>query len=218
MKILLVRCKPDGTEREDQFLEGIISIGWPTKESLKDKSRSELENIIKKNNYDPSPLHITQIFNFITLPKGSVVLTPSIRNRDIHIFKTVTAYIHDPVRVEDGNPHTIRGEFIRTVSREMFSDQLQQSLKAARKTVSDLTKYSNEILKFLKNYSKEDELSFDADKESKEVMIGFCKDVYKLIPNMPEWMDIINKAAKMGAIDTMAQAFKDIAKEIQNDH
>ena len=146
-KVFVVRAKPHGFNRETQFLSGIISIGWPTQESLKDKDREELEKILKSEHPDITQLKITMVENFINIPIGSIVLTPSYKNRDIHIFATVEEYKYKPEWADDkiGNPHTIRVNHLKTVPRDHFSDITQKALLAAKKTITNFTQYSNEI-------------------------------------------------------------------------
>lgn len=146
-KVFVVRAKPHGINREKQFLSGTISIGWPTQESLKNKNREELEKILKNVTPDITKMSITQVENFINIPVGSIILTPSYKNRDIHIFTTAEEYVYKPEWADNeiGNPHTIRVNYVKTLSRSHFSDIINRALLAAKKTITNFTKYSNEI-------------------------------------------------------------------------
>ncbi len=147
-KIFVVRAKPHNINREDQFLGGTISIGWPTSESLNGKNRDDLEEFLKKAYPDITSMSITQIHNFTTMPIGSIVLTPSYKNRDIHVFETIADYSYSSEwSVEQiGNPHTINVKYLKTLERSHFSEIINRALLAAKKTVTNFSKYSDEIL------------------------------------------------------------------------
>ena len=159
-KVFVVRAKPHGINREEQFLDGTVSIGWPTKESLKGKSRNDVEATLKPDYQDITTVAITQIHNFVNIPVESIIITPSYKNRDIHIFKTKSEYIYVPEWADDeiGNPHTIEVEFIKTVPRNVFSEIVNRSLLAAKRTVTNFTKYTNEIQMIIKS----DDMPFNA--------------------------------------------------------
>ncbi len=146
-KIFVVRARPHGIDRENQFLSGTISIGWPTQESLGDKDRDDLEKILKNIYPDITPMTITQIYNFVKIPAGSIILTPSYKNRDIHMFETVSEYLYNPEWFDEqiGNPHTIKAKHLKTLTRDHFSEIVNRALLAAKKTVTNFSKYSNEI-------------------------------------------------------------------------
>lgn len=149
MKVFVVRAKPHGVDRESQFLSGIISIGWPTSESLANKNRVELAKILRdKFNDDMSEIAITMVQSFIDIPVGSIVLTPSYQSSNIHVFQTTSTYRYVAEWSDDdvGNPHVIEAKYLRTVSRQQFSIIVQKALKSAKRTVSNFSKYSNEIL------------------------------------------------------------------------
>lgn len=152
-KVFVVRAKPHGIDREDQFISGTISIGWPTNESLKDKDWYAIEKIIKSVNPEITTLSITQIHNFVHIPIGTIILTPSYKNRDIHIFETISDYSYIPEWSDDkiGNPHTIKVNYLKTLSRNHFSEIVNRALLAAKRTVTNFSKYSNEILMIIEN-------------------------------------------------------------------
>ena len=148
MKILLVRAKPHGTPREDQFLNGISSIGWPAGSSLIGKQKHEIEAILRLRYKDLKKLHVTEVHLFVTLLEKSIILTPSLENsQNVHIFRTKSdcEYKEEWDNERDGNPHIIQVEFIRTIPKTAFSDMMQRSIRSARKAVSNFTKYRDEI-------------------------------------------------------------------------
>ncbi|CAN2041354.1 conserved hypothetical protein [Candidatus Magnetomoraceae bacterium gMMP-15] len=144
-----IRCKPHGIPREDQFRQGFISIGWPTGLSFEGKNWEEIAETIKNTRGEkPKSLEVTQCYNFVNIPIGSIILTPSVEDTEkIYVFKTLTSYEYDPDRENDGNPHTIRSALFKTVNRNTFTDQVQRSMRAARRTVTNFSKYADEILK-----------------------------------------------------------------------
>lgn len=151
--VFVIRAKPHGTNREDQFLSGTISIGWPTKESLEKMDWKAIEKTMKPLYPDISTISITQIHNFVRMPVGSIILTPSYKNRDIHVFETISGYSYIPEWSTDeiGNPHTIKVNYLKTLIRDHFSETVNRALLAAKKTVTDFSKYSNEILLIISN-------------------------------------------------------------------
>lgn len=144
----LIRSKPDGRDREANFLDGELSIGWPFGKSLKGKTKEEISYQMKKKWPVISSLDVTQCYNFASIPKGSIVLTPSLKNpAKIHIFKTISTYIYKHEHESAGNPHHIFATHIKTVSRSEFSETFKRSMKAARRTVTVMSKYIDDILK-----------------------------------------------------------------------
>ncbi len=151
MDIYFIRCKPDNKPREDQFTQGLISIGYPVGSSLKEKEREEIAENIKdkwrESGDEPKSQDITQCHNFANIRVGSIILTPSLEDTGkIYVFKTLTPYEYDPDREADGNPHTIRSALVKTVNRNTFTDQVQRSMTAARRTVTNFLKYADEII------------------------------------------------------------------------
>ncbi len=166
-KTLVVRAKPHNINREDQFLDGIASIGWPTSESFGGKDWDEIKKILedheseKEDHEDKKIINsiaVTQIHSFVHLPEGSFILTPSCRNRDIHILKTISEYQYKEEWSTDdtGNPHTVKAALLKSVHRSVFSAQVQRALLAAKKTVTDFSKYSEEIATIVNDNNDDD--------------------------------------------------------------
>jgi predicted Mrr-cat superfamily restriction endonuclease len=149
-EIAVVRSKPHQKNREKQFVEeGILSLGWPLLMNLENADRETIERGMKEHYPDEaSGVCVSQIFNFVHLKPGSYVLSPSYRDRSIHVFKTVSHYEFRPEWASDeiGNPHVIHAEYLKTVSREVFDELVQRALLAAKKTVTMMTKYADRIL------------------------------------------------------------------------
>lgn len=165
-KVLVVRAKPHNINKEEQFLDGILSIGWPTKDTLEGKTREEVEEIINNEFDNVKQLDITQIMMFIKLPIGSIVLTPSYKNRRIHVFETTSEYQFRQDFFEEGNPHTIQANYLSTIEREEFPEVIRRSLKAARKPVTNYSKYEeeiNEIVNKIKQIRKSEQIEKNAD-------------------------------------------------------
>jgi hypothetical protein len=144
----IVRAKPHGKDREDQFLiGGIASLGYPDLGNLRNSksqilSFEEISQIMKVEYEDVNNISLatTQVFAFATLPIGSIILTPSIKTRDIHLLETTSEYYFDEkAKTEDiGNPHQIRVKHLRTVARSVFPSEFQSMLNAAKKAVTKL--------------------------------------------------------------------------------
>jgi len=145
-KALCVRAKPHGVDREKQFLAGDISIGWPEMGDLDGADRATIQSALEKRRPDvASSLTGSQIYKFVDLPVGSLVLTPSYETRGVHLFRTKSGYRYREDWRKGGNPHTIKVEYIKTVSRDTFPEQVQRALLAARKAVTDFSKYEPAI-------------------------------------------------------------------------
>jgi len=145
-KVLCVRAKPHRVDREEQFLAGDISIGWPEMGDLDGADRPTIQSALEKHRPNgASSLKVTQIYKFVHLPVGSLVLTPSYETRGVHLFRTKSGYRYRDDWSEGGNPHTIKVEYIKTVSRDAFPEQVQRALLAAKKAVTDFSKYEPAI-------------------------------------------------------------------------
>ncbi len=144
--VVVVRAKPNQIDREDQFVAGDASIGWPHTGDLASADRTAIETALKKH-YPSQALSIrvSQIYKFVNLPVGSIMLTPSYQTREIHVFRTTSTYRYRPEWEKEGNPHTIAVEHVRTVPRSAFPDQVQRALLAAKKTVTNFSKYEQLI-------------------------------------------------------------------------
>ncbi len=144
----VVRAKPDGKDKEEQFLSGrIASLGYPSLGDLRNSknqilSHEEILEIVSKEYGDSHSVSLatTQIFAFANLPIGSIIVTPSIKTRDIHLLETTSEYYFDEKAMSDdvGNPHQIRVKHLKTVSRAVFPTEFQDMLNAAKKAVTKL--------------------------------------------------------------------------------
>lgn len=162
--VVVVRAKPHLIDREDQFLAGDASIGWPDIGDLASADRTAIETALKKH-YPSQALSIrvSQIHRFVNLPVGSIMLTPSYQTRDIHVFRTTSTYHYRPEWEKEGNPHTIAVEHVRTVPRSAFPDQVQRALLAAKKTVTNFSKYEQLIYPIVSgNWVPQDQSDHDS--------------------------------------------------------
>jgi len=160
VSVFVVRCKPHDIIKEDEFLKGTLSVGWPCLGDLTGMTKEQIEPIFNSTWTGHGPIRLSQLYNFITIPKGSAVLTPSVYNRDVHLFVTTSGYIYNKEQdifdnnadnKDKGNPHQIKAKFIKTLAREDFSTKLQAALNAAKRTVTNLSVYMPEIEAILNN-------------------------------------------------------------------
>lgn len=160
VSVFVVRCKPHDIIKEDEFLKGTLSVGWPSLGNLTGMTREQIEPIFNSSYPSHGPIRLSQLYNFITIPKGTAVLTPSVYNRDVHLFITTSGYIYNKEQdifdnnadnKDKGNPHQIKARFIKTLAREDFSTKLQAALNAAKRTVTNLSVYMPEIEAILNN-------------------------------------------------------------------
>ena len=143
----IVRAKPDGKDREEQFLSGgIASLGYPSLGDLRNSKNQiltyeEIFEIVDREYGDSHSVSLatTQIVAFANLPIGSIIVTPSIKTRDIHLLETTSEYYFDKtVPYDIGNRHQIRVKHLKTVSRAVFPTEFQNMLNAAKKAVTKL--------------------------------------------------------------------------------
>lgn len=152
MNIYILRSKPHYYNRENEFLNGKISIGWPCNHNLNLLPRLDLEIILKKRYSDISGINISQVEHFINMPSNSIVITPSIKDKkQVHIFKTTSTYQYDISKDNDliGNPHFIDAKLIKTIQKSELPEDVMKSLSGARKAVSNISKHSKIVLSFL---------------------------------------------------------------------
>lgn len=165
MNTYILRSKPHYNNREDEFLNGRISIGWPCNHNLNLKKRHDLEIILKKKYLDMSKINISQVEQFINMPNNSIAITPSIKDKSqVHIFKTISTYQYDASKdnEEIGNPHFIDVNLIKTIQKSELPEDVKKSLSGARKTVSNISKHSKLMESFL---SAKDDISYPRKRE-----------------------------------------------------
>jgi len=179
MNIYILRAKPHNRNRENEFLNGKISIGWPCSQNLDGKKRNELETILKEKYSAISTINISQVEQFINIPQDSIVITPSIKNKSlIHLFKTRSTYKYNPINDnnEIGNPHFIDVELIKTIERLELPENIRRSLSGARKTVSNISKHSKIMEAFLNN---ENPISSELTNQRKEEVLNVLEELLK---------------------------------------
>lgn len=205
--VYVVRAKPDGRNQEAQFLNGIASIGYPfigdlknivthdrlpTQEEIFAKLRSIEKQLLDSGQMLESDrwinsLAATQIHTFISMPLGSIILTPSLATRAIHLFETISEYFYEPAADNDkqGNPHRLHVKHLKTIERNTLSLELQSVLNAAKKAVTDISRLSNEIVKiaYIEQVSTIQVTSQDftekADKVLLDLLESNSKDIRK---------------------------------------
>lgn len=196
MSSYIMRSKPHGKNRETKFLEGYISIGWPCGESLEGKNKEGINSTISAKYPDIKPTSLSMIHHFVQMPIGSIVLTPSIKDKSlIHCFKTISTYKYDKNSDtgEIGNPHYIEVEYLKTVRRTDLPEAIINSLSGAQKTLSNISKH-NDILNDFINNSSEKVLDILNEAERK-------KRVHNQLINMLyELTDSENENVRLGAI------------------
>jgi hypothetical protein len=153
-QVCIVRAKPHNIDREGQFEKGgIASLGYPDlgnlrKENNQLRSYEEIQELVKAEYQDTHNVSLatTQIYAFITLPIGSVILTPSIKTRELHLLETTSEYFYAEDAYDEGNPHQIRVKHLKTVSRTLFPSEFQGMLNAAKKAVTKLGGQNQEMV------------------------------------------------------------------------
>lgn len=158
-KIFVIRCKPHGYNKESEFLKGIISVGWPGLGDLTNISKDKLENRFFGLWPESSRLGFSQLNTFINIKPGTLILTPSYESRSIHILKVLSGYSYnsdmDVDEANKGNPHQLKGELLKTVNRDSLPSELQDALRAAKRTVTNFDKYEYLIARILNEESND---------------------------------------------------------------
>ncbi len=151
-RIFVVRSKPNGQDKEEDFIDGTLSVGWSEIGDLSGKSKEDIKEDFNRKWDRAGRTELTQLYNFITIPIGSIVLTPSIMAPEVHIFETTSGYTYVKERDDasgDGNPHQLSCKLLKTVQRGEFSDIVQRAFNASRRAVTNFSKYYPEIEGFL---------------------------------------------------------------------
>jgi predicted Mrr-cat superfamily restriction endonuclease len=218
----VVRAKPDGRNQEAQFLNGIASIGYPHIGDLKkivtperlptqgeifgrlrsiEKQLLDSGQMLESDRWINS-LAATQIHTFISMPIGSIILTPSLATRAIHLFETISEYFYEPTADNDdqGNPHRLHVKHLKTIERTVLSRELQSLLNAAKKAVTDISRLSDEIIKiaYAKQVSIIQETSQDFAAKADKVLLGLLES------NSKE----IRKQAALGLLDSSVEEIR----------
>jgi len=166
MNAYILRSKPNGINRESEFLGGRVSIGWPCGESLSGKDRDDISIILTKRYSDISEISVSMVKLFVQMPVGSIVLTPSLQDKSlIHILRTNSTYKYDHLSEANGNPHFIQAEYLKTVPRSKLPKAVIRSLSGARKTFSRISQHFDLLDEFIGS-------GFEADIEIPPALIG----------------------------------------------
>ncbi len=174
MNAYILRSKPHGKHRENEFLAGKISIGWPCGESLEKKTREEISNILIKEYPEISEISVSMVGLFVKIPIGSIILTPSLQNKSlIHILKTTNTYKYDSSADNDaiGNPHFIEADYLKTLPRVSLPKAVVRSLSGARKTLSRISQHFDLLDDFIgSGFNADEELLSDSTNNKAEAL------------------------------------------------
>lgn len=186
MSAYILRAKPHGKDRENDFLAGQISIGWPCGQSFLGKNRDELAKILSTAYPEVSETSISMVDLFVKMPSGSIILTPSIQDKSlIHIFKTLSTCKYSPSADNDevGNPHFIEAEYLKTVPRINLPEAVVSSLSGARKTLSRISQHFERLDDFIDaNFNVEAELPSELHSNKAEAL----QVLYELLNSQDE--------------------------------
>lgn len=195
MSAFILRSKPSGYDRETQFKNGKISIGWARGCSFEGLTRNKLSEVLSDKT---SATTLSMVQLFVHMPVGSIVLTPSLENSNlIHILITKSTYKYDASsdNKEIGNPHYIEANFLKTIPKKSLPNEVLHSLSGARKTLSRISQYYDVLTSFInRGFDVEDEKihsSSNCDEMKSEAM----KVVFELLSSQNE--EIRLKAAAL---------------------
>ncbi|ADJ27974.1 hypothetical protein [Nitrosococcus watsonii] len=144
MNAYILRAKPHGKNRENEFLNGRISIGWPCEASFEGKEREDISTILRSAYPDITAISISMVDLFVNMPVGSIILTPSLQDKSlIHLFRTSSPYQYNRSTDtdEEGNPHYVEVEHLKTEPRHNLPKAVLRSLSGARKTLSRISQH-----------------------------------------------------------------------------
>ena len=185
--VLLVRAKPHNHDRESEFKNGVVSIGWPVGSSFEGKTREQIGDLLDENGW-LKPIAISEIWNFVNLPPGSIILSPSLETREIHVLVESEPYFYRPELEDDpgtdeqpwGNPHTIKAKYLKSLPREKFPMEVQRALNAARKAVTRFDKYAEKIKAVIAGESNQaGNLSYAAASDLKQEVVGTLRELLR---------------------------------------
>lgn len=151
MDLYLLRALPHRLNRETQFLNGRISIGWPCGINFTGASRENISTALSANKDNISSIQISIVEMFLHMTIGSIVLTPSLSKNLVHIFETKSLYKYDQSKDNniEGNPHYIDVKLIASVPREELPGPLQKSLSGAKKLLSNACKHEKSFSDYM---------------------------------------------------------------------
>jgi len=183
MNAYILRAKPHGKDKEPEFLEGRISIGWPCGEDLSGKDREVISSVLKNRYSDISAISVSMVKVFVDMKPGAIVLTPSLQKRSlVHLFRVTSAYQYDSSYESNGNPHFVEAQFLKTISRENLPKKVVHSLSGARKTLSKISQYFGVLDEFIESDFKTEEES----NSSEANMSPAIKVLYELLDSEDE--------------------------------
>ncbi|MDA7968681.1 MAG: hypothetical protein MPK31_07145 [Gammaproteobacteria bacterium] len=108
----VVRVKPDGVDRSEEFLKyGIVAIGWPKMGALTGCGRGKIQAEFDQHypNYSrrSAGQHVGNIDRFVNCIKvGDIVIVP--KSSGIRLATATKEYYYDVARKSRGYPHCIK--------------------------------------------------------------------------------------------------------------
>ena len=146
----LLRPNPCYVKRIEEFqTQNIIAIGWTAIGEFTGKTKEDIKEILSGEPYNYTGLVLANacvcIGMFVNqMQAGDFVLTPN--GDDIYVGVIESDYFFNPDvdALDDGYSHQRKVTWYNKVSRECLSENLRSALRV-RRTVTDLSAYSNEI-------------------------------------------------------------------------
>ncbi len=168
-KLFLFRAKPEGINREAEFLENnIIAIGWKELPSLKGKSKDDIKKSLEDKEYTSSNVTVGQINHFVNnMDVGSLCLIPSPSSNDVHLVKITSNYFYNTK--DETFPHQRKIQIINTFNRYDFPSELNKALKPAM-TIADISHRLDDLNAFINGDT------------SKEIHVCIEDELKKLLP------------------------------------
>ena len=166
-KYLLVRAKINDINREDEFKNGLVSIGWSKGVSFKNLTREEFEKIFDYK----GKTAITQIINFISLKSEDIILTPSIEEKKLYVYKVKSEYSYIKEKEQSGNPHSVKVELLKIIKYTDLPENLKKVIAASRRPVTNIEKYSKNIdMLYSERLQKKEILYLELKNKSLEIL------------------------------------------------
>lgn len=195
MSAFILRSKPSGYDRETQFKNGKISIGWARGCSFEGLNRNQLSEVLGDKK---SAITLSMVQLFVHMPIGSIILTPSLNNSNlIHILITKSTYKYDASadNKEIGNPHYIEANFLKTIPKKSLPNEVLHSLSGARKTLSRISQYYDVLTSFINRGFEVENEKIRLSSNSEEVKSEAIRVVFELLSSQSE--EIRLKAAAL---------------------
>ncbi|WP_121616644.1 restriction endonuclease [Virgibacillus halodenitrificans] len=173
--VWLVRPMPHGINRMKQFLDvGFIAIGYPAGMSFKDKSLSDLKEILEKEDCSEGIGNVNLFVNAMNI--GDYIVVPDDNKKDVYIGEITSHYYHEPSLDKPNKgyyPHQRKIEWFfekKPLLRSILPEALKGSMRYPG-TIANITKHRSIVENLLKTEEHSIDLIHSNDILSKAIIV-----------------------------------------------